>query len=123
MCEAHDEPEPCRSCAEESAPRPGRIMQGALRQKPALRLAIGIALGLGVGYLASLPYANRAERRVAEVRKEANVDRYKNAPELRANTTRLDAQADEMSSKAAYVTIGIWLLIGGAVVGGWYRAT
>jgi len=122
-CPEHDLPEACSACAEDERPIPGRLLQGRLRQKPAVRLGAGIALGLLVGYLASLPYANRAERRASLVRAEADLDRYKNAPEAQANAARLDGQADDLSSSGAIGTSAIWLLIGGGVVAGWYRAT
>jgi hypothetical protein len=98
-------------------------MQGALRKQPAIRIGVGVVLGLLLGYLASMPYADRAERRVAAVRAEANEDRYKNAPEARENCARLDAQAEQMSNRAAVTTIAIWLLVGGGVVAGWFRLT
>jgi hypothetical protein len=120
-CPEHGLPEPCSACAERDAPIPGRIAQGALRKKPMVRLAIGLGAGLAIGYLASLPYASRAERRVALVRAEADQLRYKNAPELQHECARLDAKADDMSSSAAIVTGAIWLIFAGATVGGWYR--
>jgi hypothetical protein len=122
-CLRHHQPEPCEQCEEAKLKIPGRLMQGALRQKPVLRLAIGIVLGLLVGYLAVLPYSNRAERRVAEVRAEANVDRYRNDPTLRHASQALDAKAEEMASSAFYTTFGVWLLIGAALTGLWYRLT
>jgi hypothetical protein len=122
-CDEHDLPEPCKECADRDAPKPGRIMQGALRKQPAVRIGVGVVLGLLLGYLASMPYADRAERRVAAVRAEANEDRYKNAPEARENCARLDAQAEQMSKNAAIGTIAIWLVVGGGVVAGWFRLT
>jgi hypothetical protein len=122
-CGEHDLPEPCKACADRDAPKPGRIMQGALRKQPAVRIGVGVVLGLLLGYLASMPYADRAERRVAAVRAEANEDRYKNAPEARENCARLDAQAEQMSRNAAIGTIAIWLVVGGGVVAGWFRLT
>src|SRR5262249_29412366 len=74
-CLAHDLAEPCTACAERDAPVPGRLMQGALRKQPAVRLAIGIVLGLPLGWIASSPYAHRMERRVSEARTAANADR------------------------------------------------
>jgi hypothetical protein len=123
MCEEHELPEPCSACAKEDEPIPGRIMQGALRKQPLVRLGIGLALGLLVGYLASMPYSNRAEKRVAATRAEADVNRYKNDPELQRDSARLDAQAEAQSNSAAFGTIAIWLVVGGAVVAGWFRAT
>ena len=123
MCEEHELPEPCQACADAEAPVPGRIMQGALRKKPLVRVAVGLGLGLLVGYLASMPYADRAQKRVGLVRAEADQTRFKNALELQEQTARLDAQAESMSNSAAFGTIAIWLVVGGAVVGGWYRAT
>jgi hypothetical protein len=123
LCDEHDLPEPCKACADEDKPIPGRLMQGRLRQQPALRIAIGMVLGLGLGYLLSTPYASRAERRVAQVRAEADVDRYKNDPEARDHAALLDRKAEDMSNSAAMGTIAIWLVVGGAVVAGWFRAT
>jgi len=122
-CKQHHEFLPCERCAEAALVIPGRIKQGALRQTPVLRLAIGLVMGLLVGYLASLPYANRAERRVAEVRAEANVDRYKNDPALKRASQMLDAKADEMASSAFIGMVAIWLVLAAAVTGIWYRLT
>ncbi len=122
-CKKHDEFLPCEKCAEAALVIPGRIRQGALRQTPVLRLAIGLVMGLLAGYLASMPYANRAERRVAEVRAEANVDRYKNDPALKRASQMLDAKADEMASSAFIGMVAIWLVLAAAVTGIWYRLT
>jgi hypothetical protein len=122
-CEEHDLLLPCRECAAQDQPVPGRLLKGALRKQPAVRIGLGIALGLGIGYLASMPYADRAERRVAAVREAANVDRYKAAPEAQANAAALDQQAEEQSRNAAIGTIAIWLLVGAGVAAGWLRAT
>lgn len=122
-CEVHDAPEPCAACAERDKVPPGRLLKGQLRQQPAVRIGLGIALGLGLGYLASMPYADRAERRVAAVRAEANADRYKNAPEAQANTAALDEKAENMSRNAAVGTIAIWLVTGAGIVAGWFRIT
>jgi hypothetical protein len=51
------------------------------------------------------------------------VDRYKNDPELRAGSARLDARAEELASRAFYVTLAIWLAVAGACVALFYRLT
>jgi hypothetical protein len=76
-----------------------------------------------IGYCASLPYSDRAERRVAAVRAEADQSRYLNAPEAQATVRELDKKADDMSTSAAVGSIAIWLLIGGATFGGWWKIT
>src|SRR5207302_7218198 len=53
-------------------PIPGKLMQGALRYKPGLRIGAGLVLALLVGYAASTPYSDRAARRVAAIRAEAD---------------------------------------------------
>ena len=123
LCPEHEQPEPCQACAERERPIPGRLFQGALRRQPLVRLAAGLALGLLVGYLASLPYSGRAERRVAIVKAEADKVRYFNAPEMQEETRRLDAQAEEMANSAVAGTVAIWLVVAGGVIAGWYRAT
>lgn len=122
-CERHDLLNPCPDCVEENRPIPGRLLKGALRRQPLVRIGAGLVLGLLVGWLIAQPYANRAERRVAEVRAEANRNRYWNAEDKQQLAAQLDAQAEDLSDKAALRTIAIWLLVGGAVVAGWFRAT
>jgi len=126
-CPKHDEPLDdtglCAECAEEAKPVPGRLFQGALRRKPIVRAAIGVGLGLLLGYFLSEPYASRAERRVADLKAQANADRYRPGEEIRAQVAALDREADSQSSRAAFGTIAIWLAVAGAVAGGWYRAT
>jgi hypothetical protein len=107
----------------ELKPIPGRIMQGALRKNPPVRIAIGLVLGLAFGYFLAAPYANRAERHVAELRASADVDRYKNDPEARARAAELDQKADQASTTAVYGMVAIWLLAGAGVVAGWFRLT
>ncbi len=104
-------------------PIPGKIAQGALRQNPPLRLGLGLAAGLLVGYIAATPYARRVERHVNALRSDANVDRYRPFEEAHQNAARLDAEADDRASSGAIGTGAIWLLVGGAVVLGWYRFT
>jgi hypothetical protein len=110
-----DEPPP--------APIPGRLFQGQLRRNPALRLAIGIAFGLLIGYALSAPYQSRAERRVAQIRATANADRWRPLEEARANAARLDEEADDLASSAFLTTLAIWLGTAAAVTAGWYRLT
>ncbi len=104
-------------------PMPGRLLQGRLRKQPLVRLFAGMALGLLVGYLVAAPYADRAERRVAQLRAAANVDRYRPVDEARANAARLDIDADDLSSSAFVRTILIWLGTAGALMAGWLRIT
>jgi hypothetical protein len=102
---------------------PGRLLQGKLRAQPLVRMLVGIALGLLVGYAVSAPYASRAERRVAQLRADANTDRYRPVDEARQNAARLDNEADDLAGSAFTTTILIWLGVAGAVVAGWYRIT
>jgi hypothetical protein len=108
---------------DEWRPIPGRLMQGKLRQNPMARLGGGIVLGLLLGYLLATPYADRAERRVAELRAAANVDRYRPVEEARANAARLDTEADDLASGAFIRMSLIWLGTAGIAVAGWYRLT
>jgi hypothetical protein len=113
----------CADCEEEHRPIPGRLFRGALRRQPLVRLGAGLVLGLFLGWVATTPYARRAERRVDELRARADADRYRLLEEAIANSRRLDDEADGESSRAAVVSIVIWLAIGGAAVAGWYRLT
>lgn len=122
-----DEERPAPLAEEEPEPEPelvpGRLFQGKLRRQPMARLFAGIALGLTFGYLLAMPYADRAERRVAQIRAAANVERYRPVDEARANTARLDQQADDAASSAFVTTLIIWLSAAGAITAGWFRLT
>jgi hypothetical protein len=113
----------CLKCDRALEPVPGRLLRGALRKNPMARLGAGLVLGLLVGWLFSAPYASRAEKRVADLRALANADRYRPLDEARANARRLDQEAESASSRGFVVTLVIWMVVGGAVVAGWYRVT
>lgn len=108
---------------EAPAPVPGRIAGGALRANPAARIAVGVALGLGLGWLVSQPYAERAERRVAALRGDADRERYRPVDDAQARVRALDDEADGASSHAAMGTALIWIAVAGGVFAGWWRAT
>jgi serine/threonine-protein kinase len=120
---ASDEREEKKPSVEVFKPIPGKLMQGELRLKPGLRIGAGVVLGLLVGYAAATPYSSRAERRVAAIRAEADQSRYLNAPEAQAQVRALDEKADGMATTAAVGSIAIWLLVGGAAFGGWWKIT
>jgi hypothetical protein len=105
------------------APVPGRLAGGALRDNPAARVGVGLVLGLGLGWALSQPYAGRAERRVAELRAEADRERYRPVEEARARVAALDAQADAAANSAALGAGAIWILVGGAAFAAWWRFT
>jgi hypothetical protein len=104
-------------------PVPGRIAQGALRKNPALRIAVGVVAGLALGWMFAQPYAHRAERKVAELRAEADRERYRPVDEAQARVRALDTQADDTASSGAIGMAIIWVLVGGAAFAGWWRAT
>lgn len=90
---------------------------------PAVRIGIGAVLGLLLGWAISQPYAGRAERHVAELRAEANKERYRPVDEARARVAALDERADDEATHAALGSGLIWLLVGGAVFAAWWRFT
>jgi hypothetical protein len=104
-------------------PVPGRIAQGALRKQPPLRIAIGVVAGLLLGWMFSQPYAHRAERHVAELRAQADAERYRPVDEAQARVRDLDRQADDASTNGALGMAVIWVLVGAAAFAGWWRAT
>ena len=108
---------------EEWQPVPGRIAQGALRKNPPVRIAIGVVAGLLLGWMFAQPYAHKAERRVAELRAQADAERYRPVDEAQARVRDLDRQADDASSNGAFGMAVIWVLVGGAAFAGWWRAT
>ena len=108
---------------EEWHPVPGRIAQGALRKNPPVRIAIGVVAGLLLGWMFAQPYAHKAERRVAELRAQADAERYRPVEEAQARVRDLDRQADDASSSGALGMAVIWVLVGGAAFAGWWRAT
>lgn len=104
-------------------PVPGRIAQGALRKNPPVRIAIGVVLGLALGWMFAQPYARKAERHVAELRAQADAERYRPVDEAQARVRDLDRQADDASSSGAIGMALIWVLVGAAAFAGWWRAT
>jgi hypothetical protein len=113
----------CPVCEAEARPIPGRLFAGALRQRPQVRYLAGLILGLVVGYVFSAPYARRQERQVAQLRAEANADRYRPLDEARLQAALKDRAAEDLASSAMLRTVALWLAIGGVVFGGWIRAT
>ncbi|HXU71310.1 MAG TPA: hypothetical protein VN947_18385 [Polyangia bacterium] len=104
-------------------PVPGRIAQGALRKNPPLRIAIGVVAGLFVGWMFAQPYARHSERHVAELRAQADAERYRPVEEAQMRVRALDRQADDASSSGAFGMAAIWLLVGAGAFAGWWRAT
>jgi hypothetical protein len=96
---------------------------GGPRQNPALRIGIGAVVGLLLGWMMSQPYAGRAERHVAELRAEANKERYRPVDEARARVAALDERADAEATHGALGSGLIWLLVGGAAFAAWWRFT
>ena len=104
-------------------PIPGRIAQGALRKNPAVRIAVGVVAGMLLGWMFAQPYAHRAERKVAELRAEADRERYRPVDEAQDRVRALDREADDTASNGAIGMAVIWVLVGGAAFAGWWRAT
>ena len=104
-------------------PVPGRLAQGALRKNPPLRIAIGVVAGLALGWMFAQPYAHKAERHVAELRAQADAERYRPVDEAQARVRDLDRQADDASSSGAIGMALIWVLVGAGAFAGWWRAT
>ena len=69
------------------------------------------------------PYAHKAERHVAELRAQADAERYRPVDEAQARVRDLNRQADDASSNGAIGMAIIWVLVGGAAFAGWWRAT
>ncbi|HEX9104946.1 MAG TPA: hypothetical protein VF997_22200, partial [Polyangia bacterium] len=114
---------PVAAVAEPWQPLPGRLANGALRKQPPVRIALGVVLGLALGWLFAQPYAHRAERRVAALRADADRERYRPVDEAQARVRDLDRQADDTASSGALGMALIWVLVGGAAFAGWWRAT
>ena len=104
-------------------PVPGRLAQGALRKQPPVRIAVGVVLGLLLGWMFAQPYAHRAERRVAALRADADRERYRPVDEAQARVRALDREADDTASNGAIGMALIWVVVGGAVFAGWWRVT
>jgi hypothetical protein len=102
---------------------PGRFAQGALRKQPPVRIAVGVVLGLFLGWMFAQPYAHRAERRVAELRADADRERYRPVDEAQARVRALDREADDTASNGALGMGLIWIVVGGAAFAGWWRVT
>ena len=104
-------------------PVPGRIAQGALRKNPPVRIAVGVVAGLALGWIFAQPYAHKAERHVAELRAQADAERYRPVDEAQARVRDLDRQADDAASSGALGMALVWVLVGAAAFAGWWRAT
>jgi hypothetical protein len=104
-------------------PVPGRIANGALRKNPAMRIAVGVVGALALGWLFAQPYAHHAERRVADLRAQADAERYRPVEEAQARVRQLDRDADDAASNSALGMGVVWLLVGAAAFAGWWRAT
>ncbi len=114
---------PAAAATTDWQPVPGRLANGALRKNAAVRIAIGVVLGLGLGWMFAQPYAHRAERRVADLRARADAERYRPVDEAQARVRALDREADDSASSSAFGMAVIWVLVGGAAFAGWWRAT
>lgn len=131
---ARDVAEPCPKCGtplppgarcpecERVATRENGLRK-ALRARPPLRFALGLALGLGAGYLVSAPYSRHAEARVESLRVEANGYRYRADPAEQAKSSVLDAQADEAARSAMLHVGALWLAVAAIVVAAWLALT
>ena len=125
-CPTHDVPKVhsrCPKCDEEEAAVRGRFFAGRLRANPALRVGIGLAAGIFLGWIITAPMARKGERHVDELREAAQRERARPTEEGQAQAKVLDAQADEESNNAFIRTLGVWALIAGSVTAGWYRLT
>jgi hypothetical protein len=88
-----------------------------------MRVAVGVVGGLALGWLFAQPYAHHAERRVADLRAQADAERYRPVEEAQARVRQLDRDADDAASNSALGMGVVWLLVGGAAFAGWWRAT
>ena len=88
-----------------------------MRDRLEARLAIGLVLGLIVGYGLAAPYARHQERNIAELREEANAERYRPTVEAQELARTLDAQADQRATNAFIKMMTLWIFVA-AVVGG-----
>lgn len=131
VCAEHDLPLPCQLCAEDAAAaaKPERPLGAlaarypTLRERPQARIAIGIGLGLLLGFLLTAPYASRQERRVTVIKREADAERYRYDPEAQARVKALDDKADTLANHSALMTITAWLAIGSLSFWIWHKIT
>ena len=125
-CPTHDVPKVggrCPRCDGEDAAVRGRLFGGKLRDNPALRVGIGVAAGIVLGWIVTAPMSKKAARAVDYKRDEANRERARPTEEAQAHAKRLDEEADDDAQSAFFRTLGVWALIAGAATAGWYRLT
>lgn len=104
-------------------PIPGRFMEGRLRENASLHIAIGLALALGIGYVAARPVQRRSEMRIEYLRQQAAVERARPHEEAQATAVQLDAKAESESTKAFVIVAALWLGIAGGLFALYWRFT
>ena len=109
--------------AKSEQPVSGRIARGAPAQESAgaCRHRRSSPASRSAGCSRS-PYAHRAERRVAELRAAADRERYRPVDEAQARVRALDHEADDSANERRSGMALIWVVVGGAVFAGWWRA-
>jgi hypothetical protein len=124
----------CRKCQQDkdagkrSAAR-GQVRAPAapnrLRDNPPRRAFLGLALALGLGFLPAALYALQpAAGEVSRLRAEqADLSRRAGTEANLRRFDALDAQVDGSRTKAMRNTLIIWVVVGGAVMGAYYKVT
>lgn len=113
----------CPTCAAEEAAIRGRLFGGRLRDRPQLRVGVGVIAGLLLGWVVTTPMARRAERQVEYVREEAHRERLRPLEAAQAHAAELETKADEDAQSAFLRTVGLWALITAGVAATWMRLT
>jgi hypothetical protein len=113
----------CSACDAEERHVAGKLFGGKLRDNPALRIGIGIAAGVVLGWIITSPMAKKGERAVAYIREEADRERARPTEEAQAHARALDQQADDEAQSAFFRTLGVWAVIAAATAGGWHKLT
>jgi hypothetical protein len=121
----------CRKCQEarRTAPPERRTNTTApkhgLRNEPGKRALLGLALGLGLGFVPAVYYATQpGATEIVRLRAEqGELSQRAGTEEVLTRFDQIEAQVARSHNRLMAGTLAIWLITGGVVLVGFYRVT